>query len=72
MTREEEKILELLSGMGEMSTSEIEKEFSRLGESCPDGAVKHLMRLKSRGLVKGRMDRERRGWVWSLKNGAPQ
>ena len=64
---EEDSILDMLRKRGEMSTSEIESEFTRSGESCPDGAVKHLMKMKMKGLVVGRMDREKRGWVWSVK-----
>lgn len=67
MTEEEEKITEMLRENGEMSTTEIESEFTRKGESCPDGAVKHLMKMKTKGIVKGRMDREKKGWVWTLK-----
>ncbi len=67
MTIEEEKIVDMLKETGEMTTSEIEKEFTRKGDSCPDGAVKHLMRMKGQGLVAGRMDREKKGWVWNLK-----
>ncbi len=62
---EEEKILEMLDEMGELTTSEIEKEFTRKGDSCPDGAVKHLMRMKGKGLVRGRMDKVKKGWVWT-------
>ena len=67
MTIEEDKIFEMLKETGEMTTSEIEKEFTRKGDSCPDGAVKHLMRMKAKGLVSGRMDREKKGWVWNIK-----
>lgn len=67
MTEEEEKIIEILKEKGEMTTSEIESEFTRKGESCPDGAVKHLMRLKSRGEVSSRMEPSKKGWVWNLK-----
>ena len=67
MTKEEDRIVEILKEMGEMSTSEIEREFTKKGESCPDGAVKHLMRLKAKGMVTSRIDREKKGWVWNIK-----
>ena len=63
---EDEKILIILKQKGELSTSELEQEFSRRGENCPDGAVRTLMRLKTKGLIKGRMDPAKKGWVWSL------
>ncbi|MGA1819390.1 MAG: hypothetical protein ACMUHU_00110 [Thermoplasmatota archaeon] len=63
---EDEKILAILREKGEMTTSELEQEFNRRGEDCPDGAVRTLMRLKSKGSIRGRMDPARKGWVWSI------
>jgi len=63
---DEEKVLEILREKGEMTTSELEREFNQRGEDCPDGAVRTLMRLKTRGIISGRMDPARNGWVWSL------
>jgi predicted transcriptional regulator len=62
----EEMVLEYIRGSGERTTGEIEEHFRRSGGNCPDGAVKLLMRMKVKGLIKSRMDRERRGWVWYL------
>ncbi|MFO8052018.1 MAG: hypothetical protein R6V01_10045 [Thermoplasmatota archaeon] len=64
---DEEKIITLLKEKGELSTTEIEREFNKKGMDCPDGAVRTLMRLKTRGLLVGRMDPAMKGWVWSLK-----
>lgn len=64
---EEERIASILEEKGSLSTTEIEQIFTANGDSCPDGAVKHLMRMKAKGIVSGRMDREKKGWVWSLK-----
>ncbi len=66
----EQKVLGFLRLMGESTTSEIEDHFRGRGDDCPDGAVKVLMRMKVKGLIKSRMDRERRGWVWSVVDGA--
>ncbi|MFW3147268.1 MAG: hypothetical protein ACMUIE_10720 [Thermoplasmatota archaeon] len=63
---QEEKIVEILRERGELSTSELEREFTSRGEDCPDGAVRTLMRLKTKGVIKGRMDPAKKGWVWSL------
>jgi hypothetical protein len=65
----EQKVLEFLRRSGESTTSELEQHFRSKGDDCPDGAVKVLMRMKVKGLVKSRMDRERRGWVWSVVEG---
>ena len=62
----EMEILNILRGKGELTTTEVEDAFRNSGIDCPDGAAKGLMKLKGRGLVKGRIDRERRGWVWSI------
>jgi len=66
MDASEDRIMELLGAKVEMTTTEIEAEFRRSGAQCPDGAVKVLMRMKQNGLVIGKLDRVRRGWVWSL------
>jgi predicted transcriptional regulator len=63
----EQKVLKFLALRGECTTSEIEDHLRKAGEDCPDGAVKTLMRMKVKGLVIGRMDRERRGWVWAVR-----
>ena len=65
--RSEKVLFEMLTEKGEMTTSEIEREMRGRGEECPDGAVKGLMRLKVQGRIEGRMDKEKRGWVWSIK-----
>ncbi len=67
MGEKEEMILRLLAGKGEMTTTEVEDAIKSSGGDCPDGAVKSLMRLKTQGVIEGRIDRERRGWVWRTK-----
>jgi hypothetical protein len=67
MGDKEEMIFKLLAVKGEMTTSEVEKAIKESGGDCPDGAVKSLMRLKTQGVLEGRMDREKRGWVWKMK-----
>jgi hypothetical protein len=69
MGEKDEVILRLLAGKGELTTSEVETAIRGAGNDCPDGAVKSLMRLKTQGLIEGRIDRERRGWVWRAKGG---
>jgi hypothetical protein len=66
MMTEDKKIIDILREKGEMSTSELEQEFNRRGEDCPDGAVRTLMRLKTKGVIVGRMDPAKKGWVWSI------
>jgi hypothetical protein len=68
MGEKEDILLKLLDGKGELTTSEVEAEMKGSGNECPDGAVKSLMRLKTMGLIEGRIDRVRRGWVWKVKH----
>jgi repressor of nif and glnA expression len=65
---DEKKIMLILKEKGEMSTTELEQEFNRRGEDCPDGVVRILMRSKMKGVINGRMDTSRKGWVWSIKD----
>jgi hypothetical protein len=67
MGEKEDLIVRLLVEKGEMTTSEVEAAIRGAGSDCPDGAVKSLMRLKTQGLIEGRIDREKRGWAWKAK-----
>ena len=60
----EKRILDLLTERGEMSTQEIQEANKSEGVDCPDGAVKTLTKMRYRGLVMGRLSREKGGWVW--------
>lgn len=60
----EKRILELLKKHGELTTREIEEINHRDGYTCPDGTVKTLTKMKYKGLIKGRLSKEKGGWVW--------
>lgn len=68
MSQMEERIVQVLRERGDLTTSEIEAILRGASIECPDGAVKSLMRLKGKGEVDGRIDRERRGWVWKVRD----
>lgn len=68
MEEMEKLLISVLQEHGELTTSEVEKRISTVN-SCPDGPVKLLMKLKREGVVVGRIDRGRKGWVWGLKEG---
>lgn len=68
MEDQESFVIGLLRERGSMTTAEIEKEVSRAKTDCPDGAVKTLMRLKTKGVLEGKMVPSKRGWVWALKD----
>ncbi len=49
-----------------MTTMEIERESASAGRRCPDQTVLFLTKMRGKGLVKGEVSQERRGWLWSL------
>ncbi len=66
-TQSAEMIMKLLTETRELTTGEIENAMMLEGTDCPDGAVKTLMRLKTKGVLTSRLDPARKGWVWSIK-----
>ncbi|MCX8174484.1 MAG: hypothetical protein N3F63_07785 [Thermoplasmata archaeon] len=59
-------ITEFLRKKGRATTQEIEREVQKTGKRCADESIKFLMKLKSRGKIKGEVSMEVRGWVWYL------
>lgn len=65
--REAEKfIIDLLRTRGQMTTREIEEFAQKEGKRCPDETVLFLTKLRSRGIIKGEISEEQRGWIWSI------
>lgn len=62
----EAMVVEMLSRGGPMTTMEIEKAAASVGRRCPDQTVLFLTKMRSKGLVKGTVSQERKGWLWSL------
>lgn len=65
-TEAESFVIELLARNGPMTTRDVEQEASSEGRRCPDQTVLFLTKMKSRGLIRGDVSQERRGWLWSL------
>lgn len=63
----EATVIALLSEKGPMTTAEIERVVASSGRRCPDKTVLFLTKMKGKGLVKGEVSQERRGWLWSLQ-----
>ncbi|HDP96991.1 MAG TPA: hypothetical protein ENN25_04775 [Euryarchaeota archaeon] len=59
-------VIELLRMRGPMTTREIEEIAQKEGKRCPDETVLFLTKLRSKGIIKGEISEERRGWVWSI------
>lgn len=62
----EDLVLKLLAENGPMTTMDIERAASASSRRCPDQAVLFLTKMKSKGLIRGEVSHERRGWLWSL------
>lgn len=62
----EDYVLGLLKKEGPMTTMEIERVSASAGRRCPDQTVLFLTKMRGKGLVRGEVSHERRGWLWSL------
>ena len=52
---------------GPLSTRVIEGETRKLLVACPDNTPVFLNRLRLKGVVKGQLSPERRGWIWWIE-----
>jgi hypothetical protein len=62
-------ILKVLGEAGApLTTREVQAETERRLVRCPDSTVVFLNRLRIKGLINGERSRERKGWIWWLKD----
>jgi len=67
LTEEEslELIISILKTAGKpLTTRDVEGEIRKRLVSCPDSLPVLLNRLRLKGLVKGHLSPEHRGWIW--------
>ncbi|MCD6263411.1 hypothetical protein J7L60_03255 [Candidatus Bathyarchaeota archaeon] len=65
----EEFVVSLLREAGRpLTTREIQEAAERALVQCPDSTVVFLNRLRLRGVIRGRLSRERRAWVWWVED----
>lgn len=67
LTEEEsfELIISVLKAAGKpLTTRDVEGEIRKRLVICPDALPVLLNRLRLKGLVKGQLSPERRGWIW--------
>lgn len=60
-----ELIISILSkAVVPLTTQVIEEMVQGQGKQCPDSAVRFLAKMRYKGLIKGKLSREKRGWIW--------
>jgi len=47
-----------------LTTREIEIFVQRRGKRCPDSTVRFLTKMRYKGLIKGELSIEHKGWIW--------
>ncbi len=60
----EQVVIMLLTKEGPMTTVQIEERVMKRGEECPDSVVLFLSKLRLRGIIKGEVSRQHKGWLW--------
>ena len=63
-----EIIISILKKAGKpLSTRDIEGETRKLLIACPDNTPVFLNKLRLRGIIKGQLSPEKRGWIWWIE-----
>ena len=63
-----ELILSILKAAGKpLTTREIEEQTQKKLVQCPDKTPVFLNRLRLKGVIKGELSPQRRGWIWWIK-----
>lgn len=60
----EQFVVDLLKARGPLTTMQVELAARRERKKCPDQTVLFLTKMKRKGLIKGEVSVERRGWLW--------
>jgi len=60
-----ELIISILSkSIAPLTTRVVEEMVQGEGKQCPDSAVRFLAKMRYKGLIKGKLSREHKGWIW--------
>jgi hypothetical protein len=60
-----ELIISILSkAVSPLTTQVIEEIVQGEGKQCPDSAVRFLAKMRYKGLIKGKLSKKHRGWIW--------
>ena len=60
----EKYIISLLKNNDKLTTKEIVELTEAEGLTCPDEPVRFLNKMRLRGLIKGELSLEKKGWHW--------
>ena len=64
----EDLIISILKGADKpMMTREIEVQVAKGEAQCPDSAARFLNKLRFKGMIKGKLSIEDKGWLWWLE-----
>jgi hypothetical protein len=64
-------LVNILESAGKpLTTRDVEGEIRKSLISCPDSLPVLLNKLRLRGVVKGKLSPEHRGWIWWLETGS--
>ena len=66
--KDREMFLKILGEEGRMTTDEMDAYLKahddELDTACPDTTLKKLIWLKRKGYIKGKVSKEKKGWLW--------
>jgi hypothetical protein len=51
-----------------LTTREIERTVQGTGKQCPDSAVRFLSKMRYKGMIKGEISIDNKGWIWWIEN----
>ena len=66
-TEGEKFVLELLKQNHHLTTRRIEEEARSRNATCPDAIIRFLNKMKLKGMIKGKLSVEDRGWIWYIE-----
>lgn len=63
----EQFVVQLLRETDNLTTRQIEAEATKRNRTCPDAIIRFLNKLKLKGIIKGKLSVEHRGWIWYIE-----
>lgn len=60
-------ILDILESGGPLTTREVQEVVEENRARCPDSTAVFLNKLRRRGIIEGKMSKDKGGWVWWIE-----